>query len=111
MNLSNYEQANYQHLQDRLEQWQRYDFEKQLNNKLYNVLKRVNWHKNIFVKKHTTLKIGSLISVLNGFEYCQKELKHIKTQMRLMNISTLRTNYILLRTEHLINLTYKKIQQ
>ena len=66
MNLSNYEQANYQHLQDRLEQWQRYDFEKQLNNKLYNVLKRVNWHKNIFVKKHTTLKIGSLISVLNG---------------------------------------------
>ena len=111
MNLSNYEQANYQHLQDRLEQWQRYDFEKQLNNKLYNVLKRVNWHKNIFVKKCNDITIESLISVLNGFESAEKELKHIKRQFRLMNVSTLRVNFILLRTEHLINLTYKKIQQ
>jgi hypothetical protein len=111
MNLTNYDDVLYNQLRERLEQWQTHDFEKQLNNNLYNVLVRVNWHKNIFVKKHTTLKIDSLISVLNGFEYCQKELKHIKRQMRLINISTLRTNFILLRTEHLINLTYKKIQQ
>lgn len=111
MNLTTEQQARFQHLQDRLGKWEQDQFKNMLNNKLYNVLGRVNWHKNIFVKKCNDITIKSLISVLNSFEDAEKELKHIKRQFRLMNVSTLRVNYILLRTQHLINLTYKKIQR
>ena len=110
MNLSNYEQAQYKHLQDKLDQWQKEDFEKQLNNSLYEALIQLNWHKNIFVKKHTTLKIESLISVLNGFEKAEKELTHIKQQLRLIKADVTRVTKILNSTHKLINLTFKKIQ-
>ena len=54
------------------------DFEKQINNSLYEVLRRVNWHKNIFVKKCDSITIESLISVLDGFEKAEIELKLAK---------------------------------
>jgi predicted transcriptional regulator len=110
MNLTPEEDSQYRYLKDKLDQWQRYDFEKEINNKLYEVLRQLNWHKNIFVKKHNNLKIESLISVLNGFEKAEKELTHIKQQLRLIKADTKRVSKILNCTNKLINLTFKKIQ-
>ena len=110
MHLSPEEDSQYKYLKDKLEQWQRCDFEKEINNGLYEVLIQLNWHKNIFVKKHTTLKIESLISVLNGFEKAEKELTHIKQQLRLIKADVTRVTKILNSTHKLINLTFKKIQ-
>ena len=110
MNLNNQQLEQYQYLKDKLDQWQTQDFEKEINNNLYEVLIQLNWHKNIFVKKHTTLKIESLISVLNGFEKAEKELTHIKQQLRLIKADTKRVSKILNCSNKLINLTFKKIQ-
>jgi predicted transcriptional regulator len=110
MYLNDQQLAQYKYLRDKLDQWQRYDFEKEINNKLYEVLRQLNWHKNIFVKKHNNLKIESLISVLNGFEKAEKELTHIKQQLRLIKADTKRVSKILNCTNKLINLTFKKIQ-
>ena len=110
MILTTEEDAQYRYLRDKLDQWHKHDFEKEINSNLYEVLRQVNWHKNIFVKKHDTLKIESLISVLNGFEKAEKELNHIKQQLRLIKSNTTRVSKIINCTNKLINLTFKKIQ-
>jgi hypothetical protein len=110
MNLNNQQLEQYQYLKDKLDQWQTQDFEKEINNNLYEVLIQLNWHKNIFVKKHNNLKIEALISVLNGFEKAEKELTHIKQQLRLIKADTKRVSKILNCSNKLINLTFKKIQ-
>ena len=110
MHLNNEELAQYKYLKEKLDQWQKEDFEKQINNSLYNVLKRVNWHKNIFVKKCDAITIESLISVLDGFEKAEIELNNIKQQLRLIKANTKRVTKILNSTHKLINLTFKKIQ-
>jgi molecular chaperone GrpE (heat shock protein) len=110
MHLNNEELAQYKYLKEKLDQWQKEDFEKQINNSLYNVLKRVNWHKNIFVKKCDAITIESLISVLDGFEKAEIELNNIKQQLRLIKANTNRVTKILNSTHKLINLTFKKIQ-
>ena len=110
MYLNDQQLAQYKYLRDKLDQWQTKDFEKEINNKLYEVLRQLNWHKNIFVKKHNNLKIESLISVLNGFEKAEKELTNIKQQLRLIKADTKRVSKIINCTNKLINLTFKKIQ-
>ena len=110
MYLNNEEQAQYKYLRDKLDQWQKEDFEKQINNSLYEVLRRVTWHKNIFVKKFDSITIESLISVLDGFEKAEIELNNIKQQLRLIKANTNRVTKILNSTHKLINLTFKKIQ-
>ena len=110
MHLNNEELAQYKYLKDKLDQWQKEDFEKQINNSLYEVLRRVTWHKNIFVKKCDSITIQSLISVLDGFEKAEIELNNIKQQLRLIKANTNRVTKILNSTHKLINLTFKKIQ-
>ena len=110
MHLNNEELAQYKYLKDKLDQWQKEDFEKQINNSLYEVLRRVTWHKNIFVKKCDAITIESLISVLDGFEKAEIELNNIKQQLRLIKANTTRVSKILNCTHKLINLTFKKIQ-
>lgn len=110
MYLNNEEQAQYKYLRDKLDQWQKEDFEKQINNSLYEVLRRVTWHKNIFVKKFDSITIESLISVLDGFEKAEIELNNIKQQLRLIKANTTRVSKIINCTNKLINLTFKKIQ-
>ena len=110
MNLTREEQAHYRHIQDRLEQWQRHDFEKELLNNVKASLNRVNWHKNILIKKHKEIKIESLISLLNGFEKEIKELENLKTKLRLLNVNTVRCNFILSKTKQLQLLTLKFIE-
>lgn len=110
MNLTREENAHYQHLKDRLEQWQRHDVEKEILNNVKGSLTRVNWHKNILIKKHKEIKIESLISLLNGFEKEVKELESLKQKLRLINANTLRCNFILSRTKQLLILTLKFIE-
>ena len=103
------DQAHYQHIQDVLEEWERHDTEQKILENLKNSLSRVNWHKNILLKKHSQISQKSLRSLLNGFEKEIYNLEDLQRKLRLINSKSLRCKTILSKTKQLQLLTLKFI--
>jgi hypothetical protein len=97
------------HRQLVIEQWQKADAQDKLNKALYSVYLSIDWHKNILLTINTTLRIESLRSLLNAFKKHKKELESIKEKFKTMNVNSLRCNKLLLETNNLLDITFKKI--
>ncbi len=97
------------HRQLVIEQWQKADAQDKLNKALYSVCLSIDWHKNILLTINTTLRIESLRSLLNAFKKHKAELESIKEKFKTMNVNSLRCNKLLLETNNLLDITFKKI--
>lgn len=103
------DQAHYQHIQDVLEEWERHDTEEKILENLKNSLSKVNWHKNILLKKHSQISKKSLRSLLNGFKKEIDNQQDLQHKLNLINSKNLRCKTILSKTKQLYLLTLKLI--
>jgi len=103
---SQYDQYHYQRQQEIIESWQIHDYTIQLNKRLRTVLIALNWHKNIFVNKHTELSNDSLKSIRNSFKKYLNEVKDIEIKLRLVNNYSKRVETIKNKINILILKTY-----